>query len=206
MMSKISIVVAGLAAAACLSGTAHADGGVDFTPFGPGGVQWSVSQPGFDTPFNYGQRIAQGYDIPFGGALRPGCFVRSPPLFVGHGNGTGQFFAELYSTWEGIVFPRVSLTANVFNLEVEIKAPNGAVSFVRRTVTSSAYQPEVIFFPTPDSVLLWGELDNAASHLSVLQSFDVHTNDEIRVSVCDLSGGSSMQVRKLVLQTVPFDN
>lgn len=204
-MLKATIVLGGLAAAACLSGTAHAEDGVEFIPFGPGGVQWIVSVPRYSTPGNYGQPTAQGYDIPFAGTARAGCFVESPWLLVSHANGQGEFLPDIYSTWEGEVFPRVSLTANVFTLQIDIKKPNGAVTTQRRLVTSAAYQPEVIFFPTPDSVLLWGQLDNSSQQISVQQSFPVQTNDEVRVSVCDLTLGSSMLIRHLILRTIPFD-
>jgi len=204
-MFKPTVVLAGLAAAACVSGTAFADG-VDFTPFGPGGVQWSVSDAGFRTPFSYGQHSAQGYDVPFAGSVRTGCYVISPPLPVGHGDGLGEFIADVYSTWEGQIFFRTNPTANVFTLQVEITGANGAVTTQRRAVTSASYQLEAIYFPTPDSVLYWGELDNSIGQISVLQNFSVHANDQIRVSVCDLAAGSSMQVRHLVVRTVPFDN
>jgi hypothetical protein len=204
-MFKSTVVLAGLAVTAGLAGTAHADGGIDFTPFGPGGVQWSVSRAGFQTPFSYGQSTAQGYDVPFAGSLRAGCYVVSPPLPVGHGDGLGEFIADVSSTWEGEIFFRTNPTANVFTLQVEILGANGAVTTQRRTVTSASYQLEAIFFPTPNSVLYWGELDNSLAHTSVLQNFAVHENDQIRVSICDLVAGSSMQVRQLVVQTVPFD-
>ena len=204
-MFKSTAVLAGLAATACLTGTAHADGGVDFMPFGPGGVQWSVSRAAFQTPFNYGQSTAQGYDVPFAGSARAGCYVLSPMLPVGHGDGLGEFIADISSTWEGEIFFRTNPTANVFTLQVEILGANGALTTQRRTVTSASYQLEAIYFPTPDSVLYWGELDNSLTQTSVLQNFSVHENDQIRVSVCDLVAGSSMQVRQLVVRTVPFD-
>jgi len=204
-MFKPIVILAGLAVTAGVSGTAHADG-VDFTPFGPGGVQWSVSESAFQTPFSYGQHTAQGYDVPFAGSLRAGCYVIAPWLPVGHGDGLGELIADVYSTWEGQIFFRTNPTANVFNLQVEIMAANGAVTTQRRTVTSASYQLEAIYFPTPDSVLYWGELDNSIAQISVLQNFSVHQDDQIRVSVCDLAAGSSMQVRHLVVRTVPFDN
>lgn len=207
-MFKITTVVAGIAVAGCLAGTAHADGGVDFTPFGPGGVQWTVTLPAYQTPFSYGQSTAQGYDVPFAGSRRAGCFVLSPWLPVGHGDGEGQFIADFYSTWEGQIFPRVSPTANVFAMQVEIMAASGTVATQRLTVTSGSYHIEPIFFPTPDSVLYWGDLDNTpsqSSQLTLSQGFNVRADDQIRVSVCDLAAGSSMTVRRLVARTIPFD-
>lgn len=200
-----SAVVCATLVAAGISAPAHADG-VDFIPFGPGGVQWNVSPAGFQTPSSYGQATAQGYDVPFAGTLRAGCYVVSDWLPVTHRDGYGEFIADVYSTWEGEVFFRTNPFANVFNLQVEIRAASGAVTTQRRTVTSASYQLEPIYFPTPDSVLYWGELDNSLSHLLVLQNFSVHQDDWVRVSVCDLVAGSSMTVRKLVMRTVPFDN
>jgi hypothetical protein len=205
-MFKSTVVLAGLAVTACLSGTAHADGGIDFTPFGPGGVQWNVSRAGFQTPLGYGQSTAQGYDVPFAGTLRAGCYVLSPFLPVSHGDGLGEFIADISSTWEGEIFFRTNPTANVFSLQVEILGANGALTTQRRVVTSASYQLEAIFFPTPNSVLYWGELDNSVAQTSVLQNFAVHADDQIRVSVCDLAIGSSMTVRQLVVRTVPFDH
>jgi hypothetical protein len=204
MLSKIA-VLAGLASAVGFGGVARADG-VDFTPFGPGGVQWTVSVPGFDTPLNYGTRTASSYDLPFSGSARPGCFALSQWLPVGHADGTGEFLPDFASTWEGILFPRQTLSTPVFTLQVEVRAPSGAVATARKTVTSSLFALEPIYFPTPDSVLYWGVIDSTPSDPDITQHFTVHTSDQIRVSVCDLVAGSSIQVRRLVLRTIPFDN
>ncbi len=205
MFKKIA-VVAGLATVASLGGIARADGGIDFTPFGPGGIEWTVSVPAFTTPFNYGQRTASAYEVPFDGRVRAGCFVLSPSqpwLRVGHRDGRGQFIPDFSSTWEGEVNTRTGAFPNVFSLQVEIMASNGAVTTLRKTVSAAAYGLEPLFFPTPSTVLYWGVLDQALGETDVVYEFPVHQNDQIRVSACDLAAGSSLSVRHLVLRTWP---
>jgi len=204
-MFKTTILLAGVAAAG-LAGTARADGGVEFAPYGPGGLRWTVSVPAYQTPFNYGQRTTVSYDVPFAGSLRPGCFVVSPWLPVSHGDGEGEFIADFYSTWEGEIARTATPTANVFTLQVEVMGQSGAVTTQRRAVSSGVFHVEPIYFPTPNTTLYWGDLDNSLADISVLQSFAVHRDDQVRVSVCDLAAGSSMEVRHLVVRTIPNDN
>lgn len=203
MYSKIT-VLASLAVAAGLAGSAHAQG-VDFTPIGQGGVQWSVSVPGFVTPFNYGTRTSQAYSVPYTAAARNGCFVVSPPLPVSHGDGWGNVFPDVYSTWEAVLSRRQSPSVPVFTVQVEIQSSNGAVTTVRKQVNSGQYNPQPIYFPTPDTALFWGELNSSPATPNVVHTFDVHRGDTVRVSVCDLAAESTMDVHRLVVQTFPRD-
>ncbi|MBC7976653.1 MAG: hypothetical protein H7138_16895 [Myxococcales bacterium] len=187
-------------------GVAHADGGVDVTPFGPGGIQWTVTTPAFETPFNYGQRLADGYQVPVAGSFRAACFVLSPWLPVGHGDGTGQFIPDFFATWQGILFPRTGQNAPVFNIRYEVQDLDGSVVTATKTVTSALFRLTPIFFPTPDSVLYRGDLSSSATSTEVLQNLDVNEDDLVRVSICDLAPNASLKVRGLVLRTLPFDN
>jgi len=204
MFNKMT-VFASFTVAACVAGTAHADG-VDFTPYGPGGVQWTVSVPGFVTPFNYGARTAQAYSVPYAAGARGGCFVVSPQLPVSHNDGTGNVFPDFYSTWEAVINKRQTPSAIVFTLQVDIQAANnGPVTTLRRQVSSGQYDFTPIYFPTPDTILYWGDLDSPLANPSVVQAFRVHKDDTIRVSVCDLAPESTIDVRHLVVQTIPDD-
>lgn len=188
------------------AGTAHAQG-VTFDPFGVGGAQWTVTAPAFTTPFSYGTRTANMYSVPYAVNTRAGCFVAAPPLRVGHRDGQGFFIPDFYSTWEAIIRRSQSPSATVFTLQVEIIAPSGAVtSTQRKPVSSGQYNPQPIYFPNGpngDTALYWGELDSSLTSINVLQNFDVREGDQIRVSVCDLAPESTIDVRKLILQTLP---
>jgi len=206
MFNKMT-VFASFAVVTSLIGTARADG-IDFTPIGQGGVQWTVSAAGFDTPFHYGTLTAQAYSVPYAVQPRSGCFVVGPKnawLPVTHGDGWGNVFPEFYSTWEAVINKRQPPNATVFTLQVEIRSPSGATNVVRKPVSSGLYNLFPIYFPTPDTILYFGDLDSSLANASVVQTFDVHENDQYRVSVCDLAAESTIDVRKLVIQTFPRD-
>src|ERR1043165_10099157 len=97
MLSKTTAFLF-LLSAVCFAGSAVADDnydGVVVTPFDTGGQRFTVSMPSFNTPGNVGQVVSEGYKIPFSSKARPGCFVASPKLFIGHGTGDGQFIPSL---------------------------------------------------------------------------------------------------------------
>src|SRR5262245_20807798 len=98
-MFKRKLALAMLMATIGPASIAVADNGVDITPYGPGGVQWTVSVPAYDTPLNYGQRVSDGYYVPAASTYRFACFALSPWLPVGHGNGWGMSIPDFYATW-----------------------------------------------------------------------------------------------------------
>jgi hypothetical protein len=214
-MFNKTTVLANIAVTVGLVGAAHADPPpVDFEPIGVGGVQWIVSPAGFGTPLNYGSRTAQAYSVPYSASARSGCFVIgpdpqsttfSPWLRVGHGDGSGNVFPEIYSTWEAVIDKRVSPNATVFTLRVDIQHVSGPDSRFEKQVSSGLYSLTPIFFPTPDTILYWGDLDSSLQNASVVQTFPVRQGDLIRVSVCDLARESTIDVRRIVVQTFPRD-
>jgi|GEM_PF-3686621 len=196
-----------LIGAACFAGSALADDdnydGVVTTPFGTGGTRFTVSMPSFHTPGNIGQVVADGYKIPFSSKARPGCFIASPALFIGHHDGDAQFIPGLHVTWQGLFFPATGAWPNVFRLEVRIKGINGVERTMSSLATAGAFQLTPLFFPTPDSILYRGEFDQSLAAFNFEASGAVSEEDEIHVSVCDLTTTSSMTVRQLVFQSFP---
>lgn len=206
MLSRIT-TFAFLIGAACFAGSALADDnydGVVVTPFGSGGTRFTVSMPSFNTPGNIGQVVPDGYKIPFSSKARPGCFVASPALFIGHHDGDGQFIPSLHVTWQGVFFQNVGIWPNVFRLEVQIKGADGVTRPPMSTVaTAGTFQLTPLFKPTPDSTLYRGEYDQSLAAFNFETSAEVREDDEIHVSICDLTTTSSMTIRQLVLQSFP---
>jgi hypothetical protein len=195
-----------LVAISCFAGAAHAQGGVEVTTFDTGGVQYRTSMPMLESLLTYGQRLSDGYDVPIAGTARSGCFVATPWFEVDHGNGTGEHFPDFYATWQGVLFPQSTTNnqANVFNIRVEIKAPNGVITTKLKPVTTKDFSMVPIFFPTPGSIFEWGDFNNIALSANVVQLYDVHTLDMVRASVCDLAANATVKVRNLVIRTFPI--
>lgn len=208
MLNKVTVLT-GLVVAAGLIGTAHADA-VDFIPIGQGGVQFTVTPSGFGTPLGYGTLTTQAYSVPYAAQPRNGCFVVGPApglgwLPVSHPDGWGNIFPDFYATWEGVINKRQSPNVTVFTLQVDVLSPNGVVRTQSKPVSSGQFNLFPIYFPTPDTILYFGDLDSALSHASIVQTFDVHQDEFYRVSICNLAAESTIDVRNLVIQTFPRD-
>lgn len=93
----------------------------------------------------------------------------------------------------------------MFNIQIELQRSNGDTIRKYKTVTSATFRLTPIYYPTSDSILYWGELDNSLADIKVLSSFAVAEDDQIRVSICDLNQGASLKVRHLVVRTIPYD-
>lgn len=180
---------------------------VDITPFGVGGIRYNVTPAGFEIEIPAYVRMegAQAV-VPYDGRVRPGCFISSPWLPVTHDNGFADFIPNLRIDWTGILFPRSGYHAPILNLQAAIRHPDGNVEY-KREVIDSGRLPRLtpIAQVTPEAILYQGVLDNDVLSRRVAQAFDVGTGDEIRVSLCDLMGGSELRVRSLVLQSVPYE-
>jgi hypothetical protein len=195
-----------LIGAACVAGSALADNyeGVEVTPFGTGGTRFTVSMPSFNIPNNIGQVVPEGYKIPFSSKARNGCFVGSPALGIGHHDGDGQFIPSLHVTWQGVFFDNVGVWPNVFRLEVRIKGADGIERPpIYTDATAGSFQLTPLFKPTPDSTLFRGEYDQSLAGFHFETSADVKEDDEIHVSICDLTTTSSMTIRQLIFQSFP---
>jgi len=207
MSPRISRVLF-LLGVACFASSALADDnyeGVVRTPFGPGGLRLTVSMPSFNRPVEIGTVVADGYKIPFSRNPRPGCFVGSPTLAIGHADGDGQFIPSLHVTWQGVYYPATAVWPNVFRLELRI-GPAGNERAILKTYASAAiFQNTALFYPTPDSILYRGEFDQSLAGFNFETSGDVKTNEEIHVWVCDLTPTSSMTIRQLIFQSFPFE-
>jgi len=210
MFKKMTVLVSFVVAAA-LAGSAHADTGITPEPIDTGGVRWLVTPPGFLTPFNYGTLTAQAYSVSYAVQARSGCFVVSKGadvfggwLPVAHANGMGTVYPEFYSTWEGVVPNNRTPSGTVFTLQVEVRTGiNGPVTVQRKAIDAFLYNPEKIFFPTPSTTLYWGDLESARDNPNVVQTFNVNQDDNIRVSICDLAPESTIDVRRIVIETIP---
>jgi hypothetical protein len=195
-----------LLAATCFASSVHADDnydGVVTTPFGTGGQRFTVSMPSFNHPGDIGQVVPEGYKIPFSKNPRPGCFVASPTLGIGHDDGDGQFIPVLHVTWQGLYFPATGMWPNVFRLELKVKGSDGVEHVTSSYATAGAFRLTALFFPTPDSILYRGDFDQSLAAFNFETSADVHDLDDIHVSLCDLTPTSSMTVRQLVFQSFP---
>jgi hypothetical protein len=205
MLSRIT-TFAFLIGAACFASSALADDnydGVVTTPFGTGGTRFAVSMPSFNTPGNIGQVVADGYKIPFSSKARPGCFVTSPALFIGHHDGDGQFIPGLHVTWQGLFFQNVGTWPNVFRLDVHIQGVDGSDRTLSTVATAGTFQLTPLFHPTPDSTLYRGEFDQSLAGFNFETSAAVKEDDQIHVSICELATTSSMTIRQLVFQSFP---
>lgn len=206
MYSRITTFAFLIGAAGFASSAAADDNydGVVLTPFGTGGTRFTVSMPSFNTPGNIGQVVQDGYKIPFSSKARPGCFVGSPALFIGHHDGDGQFIPSLHVSWQGVFFDNVGVWPNVFRLEVRIKGADGVERPAMNTIaTAGTFQLTPLFKPTPDSTLYRGEYDQSLAGFHFETSADVKEDDEIHVSLCDLTTTSSMTIRQLIFQSFP---
>jgi hypothetical protein len=181
------------------------EGPVVLTPFGEGGLRYSVRPSGFEGVANFVQQQGDRAVLPYDGRFRPGCFLSSPWLGVGHDHGFGQFMPEMSVDWTGILFPLTGRHAPILNLQVAIKAPDGSIRYERQVIDSGRL-PSLIPIAQLDNgaVLYRGSFDNDVLNPRAQQGFEVNQGDEVQVSVCDLMGNTALTVRTLVFQSIPY--
>lgn len=197
-------VFASIALFAC---AAHADErDVEVTPFGEGGLRYAVrtSALQIDIP-DYVQTGPTGAVLSYDSRFRPGCFVSSPWLPIGHAHGFAQFIPEIHLDWTGVVFPQRGQHVPILRMQAAIKKPDGTIRYADQVINTGDLTRLQAIAPMPNNgILNVGSLDNDVLSPRALQGFELDEGDEVRVSMCDLVGNTELTVKSLVLQSIPY--
>jgi hypothetical protein len=188
--------------------TAHAQSGVDFTPYGPGGVQWKVTRPAFTpSPANYGTLYSDSWAISENQLPAWGCNW-SPYLAVGHASGRATFIPEMMvNYWKQI-------SASDYNTMTTFTVATFLINIYRNGKVTTSYRPFTTANLNRRSYLDFGDgryfisgsTQNSATGTSTLSyNFDVQQDDQIQVGTCSVADVLAWTQTSYILQTIPYD-
>ncbi|WP_257452575.1 hypothetical protein [Archangium lipolyticum] len=181
---------------------------VDVTTYGTGGIRYTVNSSGFETPFPYGQKTDAAYTLPYDSAYRPGCLALSPQLPIGHAAGYAQYIPVMTVTWSGPLNDQNQYQVNLGQVMAVVTKVDGTQETYSALFGTQHMPNRFLLYEDPIlGRIFWGQIENSltAKTVPVMLQFEVEEQDFVQISVCNLMPNTGLTLRKLVLQSWPYE-